>query len=169
MARQTTLKGNPLELAGPALRVGDQAPDVTLKKSLVDTYKISDGHGKVRLISVVPSLDTPVCAEQTKRFNEEAGKLPNVRFYTVSCDLPTAQGRFCTTAGIDPERMIALSDHVDTAFGKAYGTLIPSLRIESRALFVLDKDGTIKHVEYVPEVASHPDYDAALKALKSLS
>src|SRR5687767_11226936 len=101
MARQTTLKGNPLDLDGPELKVGDKAPDATLKKSLVDNFKISEGKGKVRLISVVPSLDTPVCADQTRRFNKEAASLPDVQFYTVSCDLPTAQGRFCTTEGCD--------------------------------------------------------------------
>jgi len=169
MARQTTLKGNPLDLEGPELKVGSKAPDVTVKKSLVDNYKISDGRGKVRLISVVPSLDTPVCAEQTRRFNKEASALPNVQFYTVSCDLPTAQGRFCGAEGINAERLVMLSDHMDGAFGKAYGTLIPKLRVESRALFVVDKDDTLRYVEYVPEVASHPNYDAALAALKSLA
>jgi len=169
MARQTTLKGNPLDLEGPELKVGAKAPDVTVKKSLVDSFKISDGRGKVRLISVVPSLDTPVCAEQTRRFNKEASSLPNVQFYTVSCDLPTAQGRFCGAEGINAERLTMLSDHMDGAFGKAYGTLIPKLRVESRALFVVDKDDTLRYVEYVPEVASHPNYDAALAALKSLA
>lgn len=168
MARQTTLKGNPLDLEGPQLKVGDQAPDVTVKKSLVDSFKISEGNGKVRLLSVVPSLDTPVCADQTRRFNQEATKLPDVQFYTISTDLPTAQARFCGAEGIDKERVVVLSDHMDAAFGKAYGTLIPGLRIESRALFVLDKTGVIKHVEYVPEVADHPNYDAALAVLKSL-
>lgn len=169
MARQVTLKGAPLDLEGPELKVGDKAPDVRLKKSLKDDYRISEGNGHVRLISVVPSLDTPVCAAQTKRFNEEASKLPNVQFLTVSTDLPPAQGRFCGAEGIDTARLTMLSDHMDTAFGKAFGTLIPALRIECRALFVLDKDGTIRHAEYVKEVADHPNYDAALAALKSLA
>jgi thiol peroxidase len=169
MARQTTLKGNPLDLEGPQLKAGDKAPDVSLKKSLVDAYRLSEGNGKVRLLSVVPSLDTPVCADQTRRFNQEAGKIQGVQFYTISTDLPTAQGRFCTTEGIDRERLTVLSDHMDCAFGKAYGTLIPALRVESRALFVLDKDGIIRHVEYVPEVANHPNYDAALAAIKALA
>lgn len=168
MARQTTLKGNPLDLDGPELKAGDRAPDVRLKKSLVDDYRISEDSGKVRLISVVPSLDTPVCALQTKRFNEEAAKLPGVQFLTVSVDLPPAQKRFCTTEGINPDLVQVLSDHYDTAFGKAYGTLIPALRIECRALFVVDKAGTIRHAEYVKEVAEHPNYDAALAALKAL-
>ena len=168
MARQVTLKGNPLNLDGPELKAGDKAPDVRLKKSLLDFFKISEGQGKVRLISVVPSLDTPVCALQTKRFNEEAAKLPGVQFCTVSTDLPTAQGRFCGAEGIDKERMMTLSDHMDGAFGKAYGTFIPSIGIECRALFVVDKDGTLRYVEYVKEVAEHPNYDAALQALRGL-
>jgi thiol peroxidase len=167
MARQVKLKGNPIDLEGPQLKQGDKAPDVTLKKSLADECRLSDTQGKVRLVSVVPSLDTPVCAEQTKRFNEEASKLPDVTFITVSADLPTAQARFCGDAGIDTEKLMVLSDHYDASFGKAFGTLIPKLRIDTRALFVLDKDGTIKYAEYVPEVTDHPNYDAALEALKA--
>lgn len=167
MARQVKLKGNPIDLEGPELKPGDKAPDVTLKKSLADACKLSDTNGKVRLVSVVPSLDTPVCAEQTKRFNQEAGRLADVQFITVSADLPPAQARFCGDAGIDTEKLMVLSDHVDVSFGKAFGTLIPALRINSRALFVLDKEGTIKYAEYVPEVTEHPDYKAALEALKA--
>jgi thiol peroxidase len=169
MARQVTLKGNPLNVEGPQLKAGDKAPDARLKKSLVDNFKLSEGSGKVRLISVVPSLDTPICALQTKRFNEEASKLPNIQFYTVSMDLPTAQARFCGAEGIDKERLMSLSDHIDGAFGKAYGTLIPDLRVESRAVFIVDKNDVIQYAEYVPEVAQHPNYDAALDKLKSLS
>lgn len=169
MSRQVTLKGNPLPLEGPELKVGDKAPDVRVKKTLVEEYKIGQGRGNVRLVSVVPSLDTPVCAQQTHRFNKEASSLPDVQFLTVSVDLPPAQARFCGAEGIDQSRITVLSDHLDTAFGKAYGTLIPNLRINCRAIFVLDKDDTIKHVEYVKEVAEHPNYDAALAALRSLS
>lgn len=169
MGRQVTLKGGPLDLEGPELKVGDRAPDARVKKSLKDDYRISEGTGQVRLISVVPSLDTPVCAAQTKRFNQEAAALPGVRFLTVSMDLPPAQNRFCSTEGIDAERLMFLSDHMDGAFGKAFGTLIPALRIECRALFIVDKAGVLRHVEYVKEVAEHPDYDAALAALKSLA
>lgn len=169
MARQVTLKGNALELDGPELKAGDKAPDVTLKKSLADNYRLADGNGTVRLISVVPSLDTPVCAEQTRRFNKAASDLPGVQFLTVSVDLPPAQARFCGAEGIDTDRLLVLSDHFDCAFGKAFGTLIPAVRINARALFVLDKDGVIRHAEYVGEVTEHPDYDAALGALKSLA
>ena len=166
MALTCTLKGKPLNLDGPELKVGDKAPDATLKKSLVDTIKLSETQGKTRIFSVVPSLDTPVCALQTKRFNEEAAKLPNVAFYTISCDLPTAQGRFCGAEGIDRERLVVLSDHYDAGFGKAYGTLIRDLRVECRAAFVVDKTGTIRYAEYVPEVANHPNYDAILASAR---
>lgn len=169
MARQVTLKGNAVNLEGPELKVGMKAPDAALKKSLVDFYKLSEGQGKVQLISVVPSLDTPVCALQTKRFNQEAGGFPDVRFYTVSVDLPPAQARFCGAEGIDTKRVMVLSDHLDCAFGKAWGTLIPNLRINTRALFIVDKDGTIRYAEYVPEVTNHPNYDAALAVLKTLA
>jgi len=166
MARTCTLKGNPLNLAGPELKAGEKAPDATLKKSLMDSLRISDTRGRVRIFSVVPSLDTPVCAQQTKRFHEEATKLDQVQFYTVSCDLPTAQARFCGAEGVHVERITPLSDHKDTSFGLAYGTLIPDLRIECRAVFVLDRDDTLRYVEYVPEIASHPNYDAALSAAR---
>ena len=168
MPRTCTLKGNPLELEGPELKVGDKAPDATLKKDLATPLKLSETSGKARIVSVVPSLDTPVCALQTKRFNEAAASLPNVDFYTVSCDLPPAQARFCGAEGIDPERIKVLSDHFDAGFGKAFGTLIPALRINSRAVFVLGKDDTIKYVEYVPEVAEQPNYDAVLEAARGL-
>ena len=169
MARTCTLKGKPLNLDGPELKVGDKAPDATLKKSLVDNIKLSETQGKTRIFSVVPSLDTPVCAQQTKRFNEEATKLPNVAFYTISCDLPTAQARFCGAEGIDRERIVVLSDHFDGSFGKAYGTMIRDLRVECRAAFVVDKTGTIRYAEYVPEVADHPNYDAILACARQLA
>ena len=168
MSRTCTLKGKSLALEGPQLKVGDAAPQATLKKSFVDTVSISETNGKVRIFSVVPSLDTPVCAQQTKRFNQEAASLPDVDFYTISCDLPTGMARFCGAEGIDMERVRVLSDHFDTSFGRGYGTLIRDLRIECRAVFVLDRDGIIQHVEYVPEVVDHPNYDAALACAKQL-
>lgn len=168
MARTCTLKGKPLTLAGNALKVGDKAPNATLKKSLADSVKISDTTGSTRIFSVVPSVDTPVCAEQTRRFFKAAAGLANVNFYTISCDLPVAMARFCGAESIDTERMHVLSDHKDTSFGQAWGTLIPDLRIQSRAVFVVDKNDVIKHVEYVPEVADHPNYDAVIAAAKNL-
>lgn len=167
MARQTTLKGNPLPLEGPELKVGDSAPDAKLAKNLVEEIQLSAYNGKTRIFSVVPSLDTPVCALQTKRFNEEAAKLPNVTFITISADLPMAQGRFCGAEGIDKEKLICLSDHRSMDFGKKYGTLVPPLRIESRAVFVVGPDNKLKYAEYVPEIAEHPNYDAVLAAAKS--
>jgi thiol peroxidase len=148
------------------LKVGQKAPDAFLKKSLVDSVNLGDTRGKVRILSVVPSLDTPVCALQTKRFNEEAAKLTNATFITISCDLPTAQARFCGAEGIDRERLMVLSDHYDANFGRAYGTLVPQLRVECRAVFVLDRDDTIRYAEYVPEIANHPNYDAVLACAK---
>ncbi len=167
MGRTTTLKGNPLDLEGPELTVGQEAPDATLSKDLVAVKKLSDFSGKTRILSVVPSLDTPVCAEQTKRFSQEAANLSGVEFITISCDLPTAQGRFCGAEGIDTEKFRVLSDHKHTEFGKAYGTLIPALRILCRAVFVVGSDNTIKYAEYVPEIAEHPNYDAVLEVAKA--
>ncbi len=168
MSRECTLRGNPLPLEGPELNVGDAAPDATLKKDLVQDCKLSDGAGKARIYSVVPSLDTPVCAQQTKRFNEEAAGLSSVAFYTISTDLPPAQARFCGAEGIDADRITVLSDHLDANFGKAYGTLIPSLRVHSRAVFVVGADDKIKYAEYVKEVADHPNYDAVLECARGL-
>lgn len=168
MSRQVTLRGNPLALDGPELKVGDKAPDATVASNLGVENKLSEYAGKKRVYSVVPSLDTPVCAQQTKRFNEEAGKIDGVEFYTISMDLPTAQGRFCSAEGIDKDRLHTLSDHKYGEFGKNFGTLIPALRILSRAVFVVGEDDTIKHVEYVPEVAEEPNYDAVLDAIKGL-
>ncbi len=168
MARSVTLRGKPLDLAGPQLKVGDKAPNARLRKDLSSDLSLAETTGKVRIFSVVPSLDTPVCALQTKRFNEEAANLPHVTTYIISCDLPVAQKRFCSAESINPEKVIALSDHKETAFGQAYGTLIPELRIECRAVFVLDKSDTLRYVEYVPEIAEHPNYDAILASVRSL-
>ncbi|MBI1825423.1 MAG: thiol peroxidase [Planctomycetes bacterium] len=166
MARTCTLKGKPLNLEGPELKVGDKAPDATLKKSLADKVRLGELPAKARIYSVVPSLDTQVCALQTKRFNDEAAKLSSVVWCTISCDLPTAQARFCGAEGIDREKLQVFSDHQDLSFGKAFGTLIPDLRIECRAVFVVDKGGVLRYVEYVPEVANQPNYDAVLAAAK---
>ena len=150
---------------GPELKAGDKAPDF---KAVDDSLKALDlaGTGSgVRIFSVVPSLDTPVCDAQTRRFNEEAGKLPDVKIYTFSMDLPFAQKRWCGAFGIDHVKMV--SDHRDASFGQAYGTLIKDLRILSRAIFVVDKNNTIRYVEYVKEVGEHPSYDAALAAART--
>ena len=165
-AGATTLKGNPLTLLGPELKTGDKAPEFEVVDPGLQPVTLEKTGGKVRIFSVVPSLDTPVCDMQTKRFNEEAAKLPNVEFYTVSMDLPFAQKRWCGAFGVDNVKM--LSDHKSGSFGLNYGTLIKELRIESRAIFVVDQSGTVQHAEYVKEVADHPDYDAALNKVKEL-
>jgi len=164
-AGATTLKGNPLTLIGPELKPGDAAPDFKLTDNSLKPVTLKDTGNNVRIISVVPSLDTPVCDAQTKRFNEETAKLNGVDIITVSMDLPFAQKRWCGAFGVDNVKM--LSDHVDGSFGASYGTLIKELRIESRAIFVLDRKNQIRHVEYVKEVADHPNYEASLAAARN--
>jgi len=160
-----TFKGNPLTLLGNAVSVGQAAPDFSLIANDLSRVSLGDSAGKVRLLSVVPSLDTGICDLQTKRFNEEAGKLgAEVIIYTISADLPFAQARWCGAAGV--KNLQTLSDHYDMTFADAYGTHVKELRLDSRAIFVVDKEGKISYAEYVPEIASHPDYDAALEAVK---
>ncbi|MCL6507375.1 MAG: thiol peroxidase [Bryobacteraceae bacterium] len=162
----TTLKGNPLTLVGPELKPGDKAPDFEVVDLTLSPVNLAATGNSVRIFSVVPSLDTPVCDAQTKRFNEEAAKLPGVDIYTISMDLPFAQKRWCGAFGVDRVKM--LSDHRSASFGTNYGTLIKELRIECRAIFVVDKDNVIRHVEYVKEVGDHPNYEAALAAARAL-
>jgi len=164
-AGATTLRGNPLTVVGPELKPGDKAPDFTAVDDSLKALDLAGTGSGVRIFSVVPSLDTPVCDAQTRRFNEEAGKLPDVKIYTFSMDLPFAQKRWCGAFGIDHVKMV--SDHRDASFGQAYGTLIKDLRILSRAIFVVDKNNTIRYVEYVKEVGEHPSYDAALAAART--
>ena len=163
----TTMRGNPLTLIGPELKTGDKAPDFEVVNDGLQPVNLEKTGKSVRIFSVIPSLDTPVCDAQTKRFNEEAAKLSGIEIYSVSMDLPFAQKRWCGAFGVDKIKM--LSDHRTGSFGEHYGTMIKELRIESRAIFVVDKDGTIKHVEYVKEVADHPNYEAALAAAKALA
>jgi thiol peroxidase len=160
----TTMKGNPKTLVGPELKVGDAAPDFSLVDGGLNAVTLKDTGNQVRIISVIPSLDTPVCDAQTKRFNEEAAKMPGVDIITVSMDLPFAQKRWCGAFGVDKVKM--LSDHKDASFGTNYGTLIKELRIESRAIFVLDGKNKIRHAEYVKEVADFPNYETALAAAR---
>jgi len=166
LSRTTTFKGLPLALAGPELAAGQPAPDFKAVDKGLQEITLASTSG-VRVFSVVPSLDTPVCDMQTKKFNDEAAKLPGVSFYTISVDLPFAQNRWCNNFGVDNIKMI--SDHKYAAFGEAYGTLITDWRVESRAIFVLDAAGTLQYVEYVPEVAEHPNYDAALAKARELA
>ncbi|HRR57680.1 MAG TPA: thiol peroxidase [Acidobacteriota bacterium] len=162
-----TFNGNSVTLIGPELRVGQPAPDfVVLTKDLRE-FTLKDTKPGVRVFSAVPSIDTPVCDTETRRFNKEAGSLDGVTVYTVSMDLPFAQARWCAAAGID--RVVMLSDYRDAAFGMNYGTLIKQLRLECRAVFVVDSGGMLTYVEYVPEITNHPNYDAVLRAIRSLS
>jgi len=162
-----TMRGNPVTLIGTELKVGDPAPDVTLLGNDMSPVKLSSYKGKVRILSSVPSLDTPVCDMQTRKFNDEAGKLgDNVAILTISMDLPFAQTRWCGAAGV--EKVVTLSDHRDAAFGMAYGVLIKDLRLLARAIFVVDKQDTIQYLQLVKEIAEEPDYGAALGAVKKL-
>lgn len=165
--KATTMKGNPLTLVGPVRKAGDKLPDFTVVDNALKPVTAADTAGKVRIFSVVPSLDTPVCDLQTRRFNEEAAKFGDkVRIYTVSADLPFAQKRWCGAA--NATNVQTLSDYQTGSFGQAMGTFIKELHLESRAVFVVDAEGTIRYAEYVPEIGEHPKYDAALAAAKSL-
>ncbi|GGF91590.1 thiol peroxidase [Paenibacillus aceti] len=162
-----TFKGNPITLIGPELKVGDKAPDFRLNKNLLEEATLADYAGKIKLISVVPSLDTGVCDAQTRRFNQEAAELgEDVVILTISADLPFAQARWCGAAGVD--RVVTLSDYKDNSFGKAYGVLIKEFALDHRAVFVLDKDNTIRYVEVLAEMGEHPNYDAPIAAVKNL-
>lgn len=164
-----TFKGNKMTLAGDELKVGSQVPDFTLHffgPEGLKTIKPSDLKGKATILSVVPSLDTGVCAMQTKKFNEQLGALGDkVNSVIVSLDLPFAQNRFCGAEGIT--NMQKGSDYQDRNFGNKFGVLIEELKILARSVFVLDKDGKVVHAEVVPEVTQEPNYDKALAALNS--
>nr|WP_309099668.1 thiol peroxidase [Fredinandcohnia onubensis] len=160
-----TFKNNPVTLLGNEVKVGDKAPDFTVLANDLSPVSLADSKGSVRLISVVPSLDTGVCDAQTRRFNEEAAGLDNVKILTVSVDLPFAQKRWCGANGI--ENVQTLSDHRDLSFGEAYGVAIKELRLLARAVFVVDSNDTVTYVEYVSEATNHPNYEAALEAAKA--
>ena len=162
-----TMQGSPLTLLGPELKAGDLAPDFEAAGNDLSAVKLSDHAGKVCVILSVPSLDTPVCDVETRRFNEEAAKLGgDVKVLTISMDLPFAQKRWCGAAGV--ENVVTLSDYKDASFGKAYGVLIKDLRLLARAVFVVDGGGAIRYVQIVPEIAQEPDYEAVLEAVKGL-
>ena len=162
-----TFQGSPLTLIGPALRAGDKAPGFTVLDGELKPLSLKDFAGKTKIISVTPSLDTPVCDLQLRRFNAEAAKMEGDRaVLNISMDLPFAITRFCTSAGID--KVKALSDHRDASFGAAYGVLIKELRLLARAIFVIDKHDVIQYVEIVPDITNHPDYDKALSATARL-
>ncbi|WP_062199199.1 thiol peroxidase [Massilibacterium senegalense] len=157
--------GKELELQGKEMKVGDQAPDFKVVANDLSEVTLADSKGKVRIISVVPSLDTGVCDKQTRTFNEEAAKLGNVEILTVSVDLPFAQKRWCGAAGIDQVKTV--SDHRDLSFGEAYGVVVPGFRLLSRAVFVVDANDKVTYVQYVPAAGEEPNYDAAVEAAKA--
>lgn len=162
-----TFQGNPLTLVGSEIKVGDVAPNCVLVANDLSSATMGDYIGKVLIIASVPSLDTPVCDMETRRFNSEAAALgDNVQILTVSMDLPFAQGRWCGAAGV--EAVQTLSDHKDASFGLGWGTLIKELRLLTRAVFVVGKDGKVAYVEYLGEITEEPNYAAALAAAKSL-
>ena len=162
-----TFKGNPMTLLGPGLKVGDRAPGFTVVDNGLAPVTLASYAGKIKVISAVPSLDTPVCDTETRRFNQEAAGLPgNVAVLTISLDLPFAQKRWCGAAGID--RVVTLSDYQDRSFGLAYGVLIKELKLLSRSIFVIDATDTIRSIQHVPEVTHEPDYAAVLAAVRGL-
>lgn len=159
-----TFKGNQITLLGNEVKVGEKAPNFSVLANDLSPVTLESSKGSVRLISVVPSLDTGVCDAQTRRFNEEASKLENVQILTVSVDLPFAQKRWCGAAGV--ENVQTLSDHRDLSFGEAYGVAIQELRLLTRAVFVVDSNDNVTYVEYVGEATDHPNYEAAIEAAK---
>ncbi|MBW1705656.1 MAG: thiol peroxidase [Deltaproteobacteria bacterium] len=162
-----TMKGNPLTLVGKELKVGDPAPDFEVLDNDLTPVRLSSYKGKICVVCSVPSLDTPVCDMETRRFNEEAGKLgADVRILTISMDLPFAQKRWCGAAGVD--KVVTLSDHRNASFGTTYGVLIKELRLLARAVFVLDSEGMVQYIQIVKEVTDEPDYDAVLEAVNKL-
>ena len=161
------MKGNPLTLIGKELKVGEQAPDFEILDNDLAPVNLQSFHGKICIIATVPSLDTPVCDMETRRFNEEASRLSgDVQILTISMDLPFAQKRWCGAAGVD--KVVTLSDHRNASFGTAYGVLIKELRLLARAVFVLDREGIVRYIQMVKEVADEPDYDAVLEAVNQL-
>jgi thiol peroxidase len=161
-----TFAGNPMPLSGTEIKIGDKAPDFTLTGNDLKPVKFSDFSGKVKILSVFPSIDTGVCALQNKRFNQEAAQNKDIQILSISVDLPFAQKRFCGAEGIDSA--MTVSDHKDLDFGEKYGFVMEPLRLLARGVVVVDKNNIVKHVEYVSEVTTEPDYEAALKVAKEL-
>lgn len=162
-----TFKGNPMTLLGPELTIGDRAPEFCVADNGLAPVTLASSSGKIRIISAVPSIDTPVCDTETRRFNQDASQLSdNVVVLTISMDLPFAQKRWCGGAGID--RVTTLSDYRDRSFGTAYGVVIKELALLTRAVFVIDGHDIIRYIQIVPEVTTEPDYAAVFNAVKAL-
>jgi thiol peroxidase len=163
-----TLRGTPMTLVGTPLKEKDVSPDITLLSNDLTPVHLSDYKGKICLISSVPSLDTPICDVQTRRFNQEVTQAGNnIHVLTISVDLPFAQKRWCGASGMD--KVITLSDHRETAFGLAYGVLMKEVRLLARAVFILDASGTLQYQEIVSEIGNEPDFATALSVIKSIS
>lgn len=161
-----TMGGNPVTLLGPEIKVGMKAPDFTVVDHNMQEVSMKEGSGKVRIFSIVPSIDTEICSLQTRRFNQEAVTLPDVEIWTISVDLPFAQDRYCAAEGIDQVKLF--SDHKYLSFGQNYGFVMEELRLLARGIVVVDKDDTVTYVEYVPEATNHVNYEKALEAVKKL-
>jgi len=163
-----TMRGNPLTLVGNQVNVGDAAPEIILIDNDLNSIRLSSYRGKTCIISSVPSLDTPVCDIETRKFNEEASRLgPQISILTISMDLPFAQKRWCGAAGVD--RIQTLSDYRYASFGTAFGVLIKELRLLARAIFLVDPEGIIRYIQLVKEIITEPDYQAIWNALKKMS
>ena len=162
----TTFLGNPVTFPGSQLQVGDQALDFTLTATDLSKKSLADFEGKKKVLSIIPSIDTGVCSVQTRRFNQELSNLEDTVVITVSVDLPFAQGKWCAAEGL--ENAVMLSDYFDHSFGKAYGVLINEWHLLARAVLVLDKDNKITYVEYVDNINTDPDYQAAIDAVKAI-
>ena len=160
-----TFSNNPVTLVGQEVKVGDKAPNFTVLSNDMKEVSLDNYKGKVKLIAAVPSVDTAVCSAEAKRFNEEADKLDNVQVLTISMDLPFAQARWCAAEGV--KNLDTLSDHREASFGESYGVLMKENRLLARAVFVIDSNDEVTYVEYVPEVTTHPNYEAALEAAKA--
>jgi thiol peroxidase len=165
-ATKVTFKGNPVTLLGNEIKVGDKAPEFTVLSSSLQPTSLANFDGKVKVIAIYPSIDTGICAAQNRRFNQEADKLKDVAVLSISVDLPFAQSRFCAAEGLT--NIVTLSDHKALDFGMKYGYVIEELRLLARGTVIIGKDNVVKYVEFVPEIAQEPDYDAALKVIKGL-
>jgi thioredoxin-dependent peroxiredoxin len=159
------MKGKPLTLVGPELRVGDKAPAFTIIDRAMNPVSLSDSAGKVRLLSVLLSLETGICNTQTKKFDDALASISGLKNYSISVDLPFAQGRFCNENKTNNFEF--LSDHRDVSFGTAYGLLVKELRVLARAVIVIDKKDRISYIQVLPEIAAEPDYDKAIEAVKA--
>lgn len=167
ISQNITFAGNPMPVVGNEIKVGDKAPDFTALNADLSPIKLSEFAGKPVVISVAPSIDTSVCATQTAKFNNEVANTLGIDIIAISCDLPFALGRFCAAEGID--KVTTVSDHKDLEFGEKYGFIMEPLRLLARGVVLIDKEGSVQYVEYVPEVTNEPNYEAAIEAIKKLA